>query len=589
MIVRPRYKRKLFLYFFVVFLIFTIVIGGFQYDREKRYKIEQLENTLDIYSGLIRNFIDENGILANGQFSRLDSMDVILPDHNIRITVIDLKGKVLFDSFVDDYASLENHKDRPEIQKALYSDSGSNIRLSASTGKDYYYYAKLYGDYFVRTAMVYDIQGQALLKPDKLFILVILVLFVFMWASLAYVADKFGKSVSALSDFALEVNKKGKLDKEIQFPNNEIGVISRQIAHIFDDLQEAKNAIQNEKDKLVNHIHVSQEGIAFFTLEKKKIMANNHFIQYINTISEKLTLSLDNIFDIEELQPINEFIEVNQKNGGIEYSGDLPVLKFEVSAGGKYFSVQCICFQDGSFEISINDITKLEKRKQLKQEMTNSIAQELQTPVNAIKGILDNLSSDNELSKEEYNKYILKVKKELKRIDKLTRDTSILAKIEEAGSLYPVKKVNLQQIVNEAVSTQQAGIEGNGIHVQMDIPDDTVIKGNKFLLEAIFQNLLENTIQYAGSNVDVEIKMYLEDKYNYNFMYSDSGKGIPEEYLPRIFERFYQIDRENQEEYEGSGLGLAIVKNAVEFHKGKISAKNRKKGGMEFVFSLSKK
>ena len=228
------YKQKLFLYFFLVFAVFTFVIGVFQYNREKKYKTTQLETTLNIYNGIIHNFIESNHLFTSQKYQSVDSLIGIFHQQNIRVTIIAFDGKVLFDSFVKDYEHMENHKERPEVQKALYSDSGSNIRRSATTGKMFFYYAKLYGNYFVRTAMLYDIHGRELLKPDKLFILI---LFFIIWGSLAYVADKFGKSVSTLSDFALQAGTSGEIDTKIQFPDNEIGIIGRQIVEMFGRLQ----------------------------------------------------------------------------------------------------------------------------------------------------------------------------------------------------------------------------------------------------------------------------------------------------------------------------------------------------------------
>ncbi len=583
------YKQKLFLYYFSVFFIVTAVFVLFQYEREKQFRVDQLESSLKGVTDLTNNFIVSNQLVSRNKIELIDSLLQILPTNHSRITVVDNKGIVLFDNFVEDYGHMENHLERPEIQKAKYSSlgEGSNIRKSATTGQAFYYYAHYYKGYFIRVAVVYDVQIKNFLKAERLFLVFILFVFVITWFILSYVTGKMSESIIKLKDFAIHLRQNKTLEYDYQFPENELGVIGKQIVEMYKKLTETKNALSLEKEKLIKHLFVLNEGVGFFSSDKTAILTNTHFVQYLNLIADKSSIHPEHIFEMSELKNLHKFIKKYVvKNEAAINPYFLPQLEFTLKKGGYYFVIKCIVFQDKSFEIYINDITKLEKRKLLKQEMTSNIAHELKTPVTSVSGYLETIINNKDIEEDKKDYFIEKAYKQVIRLTTLIEDIVVLNRIEEEVDSSDFEAVLIKKIVKEIVEDCEGRIDQHNAEVKVNIPDSVIVKGNSALIASVFQNLVDNALNYAGDNVQIKIDMYHQDEVSYYFSVCDNGTGIPKEHLSRIFERFYRVDLGRSRKMGGTGLGLAIVKHAITMHKGEISVKNGSGGGAEFYFSL---
>lgn len=588
MIQRFSFRRKLFFYFFSLFLLFSLVIIVFQYSREKRYRINHLNNSLNDISELTHNFIEENNIFQAKNFVIIDSLTRIFPVKDVRLTIIDNDGIVLYDNSVEDIGKMENHKSRPEVMKSLYSDYGYNVRKSSTTGLEYYYYSKYYERYYVRTAVVYDIQVIKFLKADKLFWIFIAFIFGLSWLLLNMLTRKFGESVTKLKDFASRVINDKNFEPDIRFPKDELGVISNKIVEIYQNMKKAMDEADLEKEKLFSHLFVLNEGVAFFNKNKKSSLFNNQFIQHLNSISNQLSINSDDFFKIQELKPVHDFIDEKVYSTKAIVPQELPRFEHTVSKGGKYFNIQCIIFQDSSFEIIINDITKREKNRIIKQQMTANIAHELKTPVTSVKGYLETILSNPDMDPAKQKHFLERADAQANRLTDLINDIVILNKIEEAGDHFAFEKLNLLELISEITDEYQKELKDRKMNVEVLVDPEAHIKGNRTLILSVFRNLMGNSVNYAGEGVKIVINAYHQDNKSHYFSFSDNGIGIPNEHLPRIFERFYRVDSGRSRKLGGTGLGLAIVKNAVNLHKGEISVRNKEEGGIEFLFSLPK-
>jgi two-component system, OmpR family, phosphate regulon sensor histidine kinase PhoR len=583
----PTYNKKWLIYILSFFLFFAIVMIISEYFHEKKIRINSLNDELNRYTDLIERYSVQNKMNEAGDFTGLDSFHGLIAKDALRITVIAFNGNVLYDSDVSRVQGMENHLRRPEVQSALEQGTGTNIRVSATTNIKYYYYAKRYNDYIVRVSVIYNITAKKLIQPDRIFLFFVIILFLAASFTIVLLTDKFGKSISTLRDFTLKALANKPIDEKMDFPENELGVIGQEIIDIYRNLHKTKEELLSEKAKLIRHLNIIDEGIAIFSKEKHTITCNNNFIRYVNHISDERIFTPDEFFRVNDFSPLFLFINKYLTNEEENLADLQPSYEITINKNGKYFHVKSIVFQDRSFEVSVNDVTKPAKRKLLKQQMTENIAHELKTPVSSIKGFLETLLS-SKADKARMTDYLQRAYTQSCRLSNLINDISLLTKIEEAGSLYQIEKVHMDEVVREITGEIQPQLDDRKITLILKIPDDLVIPGNPALLYSIFRNLFDNAIIHGGNGITITLDRYTEDSNFHYFSFSDTGSGVPEEDLPRLFERFYRVDKGRDRKKGGTGLGLAIVKNAIQFHKGDISVKNRISGGLEFLFTLSK-
>lgn len=571
------YRSTLIINFLALFVLFTAALAVFQYNRERTYRRDILEARLESYADVMAAEAESGGAV------RLDSLTDALPAE-LRVTIIKTDGNVVYDSSRNRPSAMNNHLNRPEVRQTISCGRGSDIRRSATDHIDYFYFSKSYGNHIVRVALPYDATVRSLMKADNVFLWFVLLLFPIVLVLLIRISGRVGRAISELRNF-MHAAERGLVDYgRIRFPHTELGDIGHSIMLKYQELEASHRMLSAERERLLRHFHYFGGGIAIFSPELRRTYANPRFTQYVNALLEHPTADIDVIWAAPAFAPAADFVRLN---GGARPSTEAaPVFAYDLRSGSCTYRAQILIYGDGSVELTLTDITAEEKNRRLKQQMSQNISHELRTPVSSIRGYLETLRDCANLSEERKSRFLDKACAQADRLTDLLRDVALISRMEEAPGLMPREAVNVKKVVNEVKEELQKELEESGSSFLTEIPDSLYIEGNCSLLYSIFRNLTENALRHGGGTVGIRVCCYnAADGFAY-FSFSDTGCGVPEEHLPRLFERFYRVAEGRTRDSGGTGLGLSIVRNAVRFHRGDISVRNRRTGGLEFLFTL---
>ncbi len=227
-----------------------------------------------------------------------------------------------------------------------------------------------------------------------------------------------------------------------------------------------------------------------------------------------------------------------------------------------------------------------EEQNVLKRQLTQNIAHELKTPVASIQGYLETILTNPRLDEEQRKQFLDRCFAQSQRLTSLLGDISTLNRLDDAPELNSLEEVDIARIVDQISKETALDFKRKNMTFVNRLPGSLPVRGNQSLLYSIFRNLIDNAIAYAGEGTTATLAACEGEEDTWHFMFCDNGVGVPAQHLPRLFERFYRVDKGRSRKMGGTGLGLAIVKNAVQFHGGAISVANRSEGGLRFDFSL---
>lgn len=348
--------------------------------------------------------------------------------------------------------------------------------------------------------------------------------------------------------------------------------------------EKTRESLSMEREKLRTHLQLSTRGRAVFSPHRKEISSNVLFIQLLNMISDQRVEHSAKFFDMPEVYDIVEFLDNKQLDG----SKDTVTKEVRFSKNDFHFVVSCVIFADKSFEVTIHDVTKEEEQSILKRQLAQNVSHELKTPISSIQGFTETLINNPNMDEEKKAFYIERCHAQAVRLTSLLHDISMLNKLDESSDSFEMVEINITEVVEGVKQDVSLALEEKNMHIEAELPKELIIKGNTLQIYSIFRNLIDNSILHAGVGTTVFIECYRTDSEYIYLSVADNGVGVESKHLNKIFDRFYRVDKGRSRKLGGTGLGLSIVKNSIQFHQGRISAKNRKGGGIEFLFTLHK-
>ena len=228
-----------------------------------------------------------------------------------------------------------------------------------------------------------------------------------------------------------------------------------------------------------------------------------------------------------------------------------------------------------------------QEKERIKKQLTDNINHELKTPVASIQVCIETLLNHPDMSKEKRIEFLTRCLANNQRLQQLLSDVSLITRMEDGAKSIVREQIDLKEIIRNVVEERSEIAEKHGFTIQNDVVKPIEMKGSRSLWESVFFNLIDNAISYSGGN-KINITQMPSSLNKIILTLCDNGCGVAEEHLPRLFERFYRVDKGRSRAAGGTGLGLSIVKNAVQLHRGSITVSNNPNGGLCFKIILNR-
>ncbi len=537
----------------------------------------------DTRASLLENAkVIESILVGSGGGDYANTLNNIDQIKDMRITLINDDGMVVFDTRADAEA-LENHAKRPEIMTALESGSGSNIRFSNTLGKDMMYLAIRSDSIGLIIRVSFLLEGVSAYSAELWMPLIVLLVVSFMLCLgiALLVSRRMTRPIIQLQGDVAHIAQ-GQYEglKPIK-TGDEIEELSESLCDMANTLKKNFDAMTENHSRLEAVFRAVPGGIMAVDNDLHVIMANPVARDMFSmAVSPEGKLFLD----VTQHTQLESVIRKASKSQGI-IEKEMTIL---CGIEERYLQVFAVCvFSEGhayGVILLVQDITRLRKLETLRSDFAANVSHELKTPLTVIRGFTETLK-DGSISREDAGRFIDIISIESERLSRLIDDILLLSEIESTANA-PASVTDLCEGVKEALLLLEKKARDKKMTLNINMAKQEVwTKAEKDRIKQMAINLIDNAIKYTPSGGRVLVTVCAEDGAGV-LRVEDTGIGIPEENIPRLFERFYRVDKSRSRALGGTGLGLAIVKHIVNLVGGQITVKSAVGNGSTFTVYL---
>jgi two-component system phosphate regulon sensor histidine kinase PhoR len=584
-----KFRIRLNFIFLLIIGVLLLLLGIYFAKMLQTTYIDILEERLMKEARIIADDVEYGQLLKKPDVLQ-QRMNRFSQEIGARITVIKRNGEVLADTEYNPRA-LPNHANRPEFRKALETGSGQSIRYSATLHYDMMYVA-------VPLKTGQEIEGVARLSikitrvqetVKNLWISLGGVL-IFALVLFGFISTRITKNITQPIEEIISVARsitRKEFKKRIHTDaKGEIGQLAQAINFMAISLEQQMSAIQENEKRLESILNNMFSGMILISDTGRIVMMNSAAEKLLGYSAQE---SLGHIYsEVGQNTGLSRLIDRCLETGD-KIREEIHVYYPEehiIDANlGAYTNEQ------GEIKgviMLLHDITAIRRLEKMRSEFVANVSHELKTPITSIKGftetLLDGALEDPDISRS----FLTIISEESDRLNRLITDILDLSKIEQKRMPLKVEEVDLSKLIKETVRIVRKEARAKNIAIYLPAEETMVLEADRDRLQQIILNLVSNAVNYTPNNGEVTITLRSTDDKYVEMIIADTGIGIPPEHLPRIFERFYRVDKARSRESGGTGLGLAIVKHLVESHHGTIHVESKEGKGTTFTVTLPK-